>query len=129
MTILVDIAESINQTAGWRKTPEEKNGVINFELEDMNFSLWRLGDHLAAFRSRLGPKPSDEMDADVMARRLGSLSLVAIERPSVLSLNEDGFELHLLIDLNQSGSTEWPVLCEAFLNDLDWWRKNHRLVE
>jgi hypothetical protein len=45
------------------------------------------------------------------------------------ALNVAGFESRLLVDLNQSEPTEWPVLSESFLNDLDWWRENHKLIE
>jgi hypothetical protein len=100
---------------------------VEFELDEgLSFSLVRRSERLAAFTADLGPWPDDEADADELARRLGRLAAAAFSRRrAILSVAGGRYGLHLAFDPVQAGLDMVPGLCAGFLNDLEWWRRNH----
>jgi hypothetical protein len=121
-----DIVDAICREAGWSRPKGDDPERLAVDLEGgLSFEALALSSRRLLFKARLAERPDSEDDIDRIGRRLGLMSAASFQkRRSILSLNADGFYLHLIADLNLASETEIAGLCRDFLNDCQWWRKN-----
>jgi hypothetical protein len=108
--------------SGW--TPVESSnsaGQARFALREMEFTLTAPDDRRLCF---LYPLASTLGETPAKARALARMAVAARRRKAVLSLHEDTFYLHLIVDMAATRPEEIPAICQDFLNDCDWWRQN-----
>jgi hypothetical protein len=122
----LDIVDMICREAGWTRPKGDDPERLAVDLEGgLSFEAIALSRHQLLFKARLAERPDSEDDIDRIGRRLGLMSAASFQkRRSILSLNGDGFYLHLIADLNLVNETEIAGFCRDFLNDCQWWRKN-----
>jgi hypothetical protein len=125
MSSLAEMAQTVRREAGWSEAPLEVEDGLQFDLTDaLTFRLVKPSDRLAAFKADLGAWPSDENEADELARRAGRLAAASFSsRRSTFFSRGGRCGLHLAFDPDEA---DVPGLCAEFLNDLEWWRRNLR---
>ncbi|MDR0379894.1 MAG: hypothetical protein LBI62_08150 [Candidatus Accumulibacter sp.] len=110
--------------SGW--TPAESPNdarQVHFTLPEMEFTLSAPDDRYLRFLHLLAVAPDET--PSTMARALAHMAAAAAHsRKTILSFHKDAFYLHLIVDLATTRPEEIPVICQAFLNDCDWWRQN-----